>query len=83
MARPFDRRLGCFDVGRCTAVLELGLRMNEAEVERRDVEAPHLMAALDRAGAVGVGQRVAEPLADRIGVAVEDQDPCSHAREVA
>jgi hypothetical protein len=52
----------------------------QAELHGSDVEPFDRVAARHGTLGIGVGERAAQALAGGVGMAVEDQDACAHAR---
>ena len=80
MLGPAYIALGRDNGGRRRAPFELCLRLQQGKIEFGHVELAHRMARPAGALGVGVGQRMAQALAVRIGMAVDDEDVADRRR---
>jgi len=76
--RPKDRLLGDPNVGRRCAGLKLGLGPEQRELEPRDLHPPDLVPGLLGAAGIGIGKRVTEAAAGRIGMPLDDRGASRH-----
>ena len=80
MLGPGDGILAGPDRIRRRIYFPVRLGPEQGEVQGRDLDAPHLMSALGRAGAIGLGEGVAEMPAGGIGMTLDDQN--AHGTDV-
>ncbi len=78
MVGPADQRLR-LDDGGGRLVFEGRGRADQRKLQRAHTDAPDLPSCADRALTVGLGDRRAEALRARIGMAVDDEDTFAHA----
>jgi hypothetical protein len=78
MVRAHDLVLRGLDIRwRCTR-LELSRRAEQRKIELRHLDAIHRLAARRGPGGIGVGQRMAQMAAGRIGMSLDDDDRFCH-----
>ena len=75
---PPDGPLGLNCAGRRRVGLELGLRAREPDIEMRYIDDLDLKAGLARAGGIGFAQGMAEAVAARIGMSLDNGDALGH-----